>query len=151
MEAALSTLYLTLKYPLEDGRVGVVKDDQGLARKCYKDGLKLKIKAQIDEPVKYYHLKVNHVNIDPRDDPLEDSLTPIEDVKMVPIGNQSSMTTLIGSSMSLEKEVDIIRILRENIDLFAWKLVDMPKIYPNIVCYHLALDLTAKSVSQRKW
>lgn len=35
LEAALSTLYLTLKYPLQNGRVWVRKGDQGLARKCY--------------------------------------------------------------------------------------------------------------------
>ena len=33
LEASLSTLYLTMKYPMGKGRVGVVKGDQGLARK----------------------------------------------------------------------------------------------------------------------
>lgn len=41
-EVALSTLYLTMKYPLDDGRVWVIKGDQGLAKKFYKDSLKLK-------------------------------------------------------------------------------------------------------------
>ena len=36
-----------------------------LARKCYKDSLKLKKKAQADEPIKGGHLKVNLVNIEP--------------------------------------------------------------------------------------
>lgn len=83
LEVALSTLYLTLKYPLEDGHVGVLKGDKGLARKCYEDSLKLKKKAQDDEPVKDDHLKVNLVDIDPREDPAEDNLTPIEDMKKV--------------------------------------------------------------------
>lgn len=90
LEPVLSILYATLKYPLEDGQVGVVKGDQGLVRKCYKDNMKLKRKAQIDEPVKDDHLKVNLVDIDPIEDPVEDSLTPIEDVNTVQIGNQSS-------------------------------------------------------------
>ena len=66
---------------------------------------------------------------------------------MVQIGNQSSETTQIGSRLSLEEDARIIRILRENIDLFAWKLADMPRIDPNIVCHHLALDPATKSVS----
>ena len=33
LEASLSTLYLTMKFPLGDGRVGTVKGDQGLIRK----------------------------------------------------------------------------------------------------------------------
>lgn len=37
LDATLSTLCLTLKYHLENGHVGVIKGDQGLARKYYKD------------------------------------------------------------------------------------------------------------------
>lgn len=44
LKAVLSTLYLTLEYPLEDIRVGMVKGDQGISRKCYKDSLRLKKK-----------------------------------------------------------------------------------------------------------
>lgn len=42
LEAELSTMYLTMKYPLSNEEVGVVRGDQGLACKCYKDSLKLK-------------------------------------------------------------------------------------------------------------
>lgn len=52
--------------------------------------------------------------------------------------------------MSLEEEAEIIIILKENVDLFAWKPTDMPGIDSNIVCYHLVQDPTIKSVSQRK-
>lgn len=93
---------------------------------------------------------MNLVDIDPREDPEEDSLTPIEDVKKVHIGAQISQTNQIGSNLAPEEEVEIIRILKENIDLFAWKPIDMPKIDPNIVCHHLVLDPTIKSVSQGK-
>lgn len=33
LEAMLSTLYFTLKYPLKDGRVGVVKGEKGVSKK----------------------------------------------------------------------------------------------------------------------
>ncbi|WJX77397.1 hypothetical protein P8452_60712 [Trifolium repens] len=40
--AAMSTLYLSIKYPLEDGSVGTIKGDQALARRCYESSLKIK-------------------------------------------------------------------------------------------------------------
>lgn len=42
--AALFTRYLTLKYPLDGGRVGVLKADQEATRKCYLESLKTKKK-----------------------------------------------------------------------------------------------------------
>lgn len=94
--------------------------------------------------------KSNLVDIDPREYPVEDNLTPIENLKTVQIGAQSSQTTQIGSSLSLDEEADIIRILRENVDLFALKPTVMPGIDPNIVCHHIALDSGIKLVAQRK-
>lgn len=147
LEATLSILYLTLKYPLEDDRVGMIKGDQGLTRKCYKDRLKLKNKAQADEHIKDDHLKMNLIDIDPREDPMEDDLTPIEDVKKVQISAQISQTTQIGSNLSQEEEAEIIRILKENIYVFAWKPNDIFGIDPSIVCNYLALDPAIKPVS----
>lgn len=44
LEEILSTLNLTMKYPLDNSRVGVVKEDQEVTRKCYQDSLKIKKK-----------------------------------------------------------------------------------------------------------
>lgn len=79
-----------LKYPLKDGRVGIIKGDQRISRKCYKDSVKLKKKSHADKPVKDDRVKVNIVDIDPREDPIEDNVTPIEDVKTIHISSQSS-------------------------------------------------------------
>lgn len=83
LEAVLSTLYLTMKYPLEGGYVGTVKGDQGLARKCYKDSLKLNKKTLQEHPIMENTLKVTLVDLDhlielnPRGDLTNDSLNPI--------------------------------------------------------------------------
>lgn len=63
LEAVLSTIYLTMKYPLEGGHVGTVKGDPGLARKCYKDNLNLKNKTFQKHPVMENTLKVNLVDL----------------------------------------------------------------------------------------
>lgn len=110
----------------------------------------LTLKNPIDESVKDDQVKVNLVDIDPMEDPVEDSRMPIEDVKIVQIGAQPSQTTQIGSNLSLEKEDEIIGILRQNVDLLAWKPSDMPDIDPGVVCHHLGLDSVVKPIAQRK-
>ena len=146
LEATFSTMYLTMKYPLSEGRVGMVRGDQGLTRKCYKDSLKLKRKSMIVEEVDSH--KVNMVDIDPRGDPREDSLAPQEETEEVQIAPQSSKITHLGTNLSPKKEVEIVDILKRNIDLFAWKPSDMLDIDPNVMCHHLALDPGVKLVSQ---
>jgi hypothetical protein len=42
LEAALSTLYVSIKYPLDNGKVGTIRGDQKLARRCYESSLKIK-------------------------------------------------------------------------------------------------------------
>lgn len=39
---ALLTMYLCMKYPARNGRVGVIQGDQETPRKCYVESLKLK-------------------------------------------------------------------------------------------------------------
>lgn len=90
------------------------------------------------------HLKVNLVDIDPGEYPIEDSLTNIKDIKKIQVriqAPQAPQTTQIVFNLSLEKEFMIIMILRDNIDMFAWKPVNVPGINPNKVSHHVALDL----------
>lgn len=61
-------MYLRFKYHLEDGRVGIVKDDKGIARKCYKDSMRLKKRNYADEPLKDDQLKVKSININLREE-----------------------------------------------------------------------------------
>lgn len=128
----------------------MIKGDQEIVRKCYKNSLKLKKRSLVDESVKDDKVRVNLVDINPREDLVEDSLTPIEDVKTLQIGAQSLQTTQIDSNLSVEEEDQITRFLRQNMDLFAWKSLDMPEIDPSVVCHHLSLDPAIKPIAQRK-
>ena len=85
LEAGLSTLYLMLKYPLENGRVGIMKGDQGIARKCYKDSLRLKRMSYVDEPIKDDQLKVNLINIDQREKLSKNQLGNMENTRKMQV------------------------------------------------------------------
>lgn len=93
LESSLSVRYLTMKYPLEGGQVEVLKGNHGLARKCYKDSLKLKNNTQQDRPTTQNTLKVNLVDLDHWGDPADDSFTPIGELKKVKISVEDFQVT----------------------------------------------------------
>jgi hypothetical protein len=85
--AAMSTLYLAMKYPLDNGGVGIIRGDQILARQCYESSLKIR-KKEISR------LSVNSTDVgeaaelDPREDFQERRVSPIEELEEVQIGNE---------------------------------------------------------------
>lgn len=42
LERVLSTLYLTMKYPLDNGQVGVANGDEKIAMKYFQDSFRIK-------------------------------------------------------------------------------------------------------------
>lgn len=76
--------YLTMKYALDNGHVGVVKGDQDEARKCQQDNLKVKKLAIIVYPTpKHGPHNVNFVDLNLREEYLKDMLIPTKDLKKV--------------------------------------------------------------------
>ncbi|WJX56837.1 hypothetical protein P8452_42457 [Trifolium repens] len=114
-------------YPLDNGGVGTIRGDQVLARQCYESSLKIK-KREISR------LSVNTTNthemteLDPREDFQERRVSPIEELEEIQIGKEQHQTTSIGTAMGEKERRDVLAILRENVDLFAWKPEDMPGI-----------------------
>ncbi|GAU20758.1 hypothetical protein TSUD_239520 [Trifolium subterraneum] len=132
--AVMSTLYLSIKYPLNNGKVGVVKGDQVLARMCYESRLKIRHRPSkaVSPPVSGERTNginmVNVTNLDPRDEFQDRRVSPIEDLKQVQIGEHPHQTTNIGTSLQSEERERIVTLLRNNRDLFAWQPSDMPGI-----------------------
>jgi hypothetical protein len=62
----LSTLYLVMKYPLDNGKVGTIKGDQEIARKCYHKNLRMQ-KETKPQDVTTYH-SVNMIDLNPREE-----------------------------------------------------------------------------------
>ncbi|WJX68249.1 hypothetical protein P8452_52637 [Trifolium repens] len=86
LEATLSTLYLSIKYPLDNGKVGTVRGDQKLARRCYESSLKIKhrqtLKAKsVTSPQKGGGVNmISPLDLDPREDFTERKMSPIEEL-----------------------------------------------------------------------
>lgn len=78
--------------------------------------------------------------MDPMAYPPEESFLTYEGTKRIQIGDFPSDITYLGVNLDPEEEVEIVSILKHNLDLFAWKPSDMLDIEPSILCHNLALD-----------
>jgi hypothetical protein len=67
--AAMSTLYLAIKYPLENRGVGTLRGDQAVARQCYESSRKIKNPPSPEEQRQMEHNSnmVEAVDLDPRE------------------------------------------------------------------------------------
>jgi hypothetical protein len=156
LEATMSTLYLSIKYPLEDGIVETIKGDQALARRCYESRLKIKHRAfnASDSPrLASNKGRVNMIsplNLNPREEFQYRRVSPIEELERVQIGEEEHQTTNIGTSLKPEERERILATLNKNNDLFAWHPSDMPGIDETIITHKLSIAPETKHVSQKK-
>ncbi|GAU24562.1 hypothetical protein TSUD_149030 [Trifolium subterraneum] len=154
--AAMSTLYLYIKYPLDNGGVGIVRGDQALGRQCYESSLKVRKNYAHGATSQTGGTSVNTTNmseaieLDPREEFHEGRVSPIEDLEEITIGSEPHQVTNIGTTLPPEEKDKVIETLRRNVDLFAWHPKHMPGIDESIITHKLAIHPDAKPVSQQK-
>jgi hypothetical protein len=56
----------------------------------------------------------------------------------------------VGVNLSLPDKDDLITLLREFRDIFAWSVYEAPGVSPNLACHSLAIPSDAKPVQQRR-
>ncbi|XP_022888168.1 uncharacterized protein LOC111403774 [Olea europaea var. sylvestris] len=79
--------------------------------------------------------------LDPRIIDYEPNATPMEELETFPVNPEDPNQVLrIGKSLSPEAKIEMIRFLKENLDVFAWKHEDMVGIDPRINCHHLNIN-----------
>jgi len=86
-------------------------------------------------------------------DPLNAKLLrPILDgeFERVPFGSDPSKNFKIGKDLPELVKAQLVACLRENADLFALRVADMPGIDPSVACHQLAVDPDVSVVTQRR-
>ena len=63
-----------------------------------------------------------------------------KDLEKVVVGNDSERFFQVGSELPPQEREELIRFLRENVDVFAWDAYEAPGIDPNFICHHLNVN-----------
>ena len=119
-QTVASTYNLKVKFPTKIG-VGMEKGDQKLARSCYVAALRAYgIGGQV--------LPIDDMDV--REDE-ERRGKPAEDLIPIPLDPvDPKKVTYIGASLKSPLKERLVKFLKENNDVFAWKSADMPGIDP---------------------
>ena len=108
-----------------------IKGNQVLARECYQVVLTL---------------KENHTwMIEEKNSEVVKALETIELVE-----GESTKVTKVGTGLDPSMKGEIVKFLKENLDVFAWNHEDMPGISKNIIQHRLNVNLERKPIQQRR-
>ena len=107
LKAATSTYYLKVKFPTPNG-VGEIHEDQLLAKECCQVVLAYRENhtQMVEEPPK----------------PME------EEENMELVEGDPSKTTKVGKELQRSLKDELVKFLKQNLDVFAWSHEDMPGI-----------------------
>ena len=76
---------------------------------------------------------------------------PTEALEDIPLDEDDpGKSTRIGVDLEGKIKKDLIRFLRENIDVFAWSYEDIPGIDPSVITHRLNVYPSSKPVRQKK-
>ena len=120
-------------FPTEYG-VGEVQGDQLAATECYLAILTM------DEQAQMINIEETRVVAEPTE--------ALEDISLNEDNPKKS--TKIGADLEEKIKKDLIRFLRENIDVFTWSHEDMSGINPSVITHRLNVHPSSKPVQQKK-
>ena len=132
-KAVTSTYHLSVKFPTEHG-VGEVQRDQLAARECYLAMLAM------DEHTQTMSIEERRIVAEPTE-ALED--IPLDE-------DDPRKSTRIGADLEGKIKKDLIRFLRENIDVFSWSHENMPGIDLSVITHRLNVYPSSKPMRQKK-
>ncbi|XP_020412829.1 uncharacterized protein LOC109947303 [Prunus persica] len=123
INAITSATHQKIRYPIPGGGIGQINSDQSM--------------DQVE-------------GIRPEVSP-EEGWKPKEDVELVPLDpDKPERKARIGSRLSHEEKIELVALLRNNKDVFAWSPSDMPGIDPQILCHRLHVNPAIKPVAQKR-
>ena len=132
-KAVTSTYHLSIKFSTEH-RVGQVQGDQLAARECYLAMLAM------DEQVQTMNIEERRIVAEPTE-VLENITLDESDIEKY---------TRVGAELEENTKKDLVQVLKENVDVFAWSHEDMPGIDPRVITHRLNVSPSFKPIRQKK-
>lgn len=120
------------------GRYGqeVVLGDQVAAKACYVFAIRGKIKPSEVQIIEQPEVEEGKPATE----------KAVEDLVSVPVAEGSDRYFLEGFGLTNEDREEIVSLLRENIEAFAWTPHEMPGVDPNFISHHLNVDENARPI-----
>ena len=129
--------HMVIKFSTVNG-VGMVRGSQRIARECYSASMKQNTVDNIytDE-------------LDMRDEVTTRS-APLEELEPVQLSDQPEHLVYIGSKLAEGIRSSLIRFLKQNMEVFAWKQEDMGGVDPVVITHKLNVDPSCEPVKQKR-
>ena len=137
IKAIPSSYHMVIKFPTTNG-VGMVRGDQRMARECYLASMKQKL--------------VDNIYVDELDmqDEVSTRPEPSEELEPIRLDDHPEHLAYIGSKLAEDLRSLLIRFLKQNKDVFAWKQEDIGGIDPAIITHKLSVSPSFKLVKQKR-
>ncbi|CAA0832558.1 Unknown protein, partial [Striga hermonthica] len=137
-QAVVSTYHMKLKFPVGN-KVGEARGDQKLSRTCYQIAVKTNQRTEVKEG--------KPISIEKR--PRGSDLEPHGELMEIQIGEREDQVTKIGKKLEEELRKQLVELLREFMDIFAFSPEELTGIDPGIMEHKLNVDSLKKPVKQR--
>ncbi|XP_025684741.1 uncharacterized protein [Arachis hypogaea] len=149
--AVVSTYHLCVKFQAQDNKIATIHSDRQQARQCYNSSLKRSDTSHKQNEVQSIHGTevLSLAELDPRGD-TQERPQPADELHKIQLTQVSGQVTYIGQALKGQQRSELIKLLQDNADLFAWTPADMPGISPDIICHKLATNRTSRPIAQKK-
>ncbi|KAK0587844.1 hypothetical protein LWI29_029875 [Acer saccharum] len=154
VKAVIATYALMMKFPTEYGVV--VKGSQEMARRAnllvYNDRKVHHVYAvaaeqEVGEPEERAEVP-KEFELDPREEPEAKKDEPTEEVALDP--EDPSRTVKVGASLNVHVKTQLVTLLRDYKDVFAWSHEDMLGIDPKVISHSLSINPEFRPVKQKR-
>jgi len=150
LSAIVSTPHLTMKFLSSLGDIMTVHGDHKKSRECYIASLQLPI-AQLSayniERASVIGATIEGEDLDPRVGNII-RIQLVGETNLFPL--QEGQGLRIGITISGEEEKCVRQVLIDNVDLFAWTVVDLPGVNPRVDSQRLSIFRAVRQISQKK-
>ena len=124
--AVSSTLHQKIQYPSE-GQIEEILGDQTMARQCMVAAIRHRpeVEPMTLREKELSQLKPSMLSIDETSEEVE-----CEDLVKITIGDDPEKFFQIGSQLPQREKEQLIKLLKQNIDVFAWNTYEAPGVDP---------------------
>ncbi|CAA0841581.1 Uncharacterized mitochondrial protein AtMg00860, partial [Striga hermonthica] len=138
-QAVVSTYHMKMKFPVGD-KVGEARGDQRLSRTCYQIAVRTNQRTEVKEGKKLVSTEKRR---------RENDLEPHGELMEIQIGEKEEQTMKIGRELEEELRRQLVGLLKEFRDIFAFSPEELTGIDPDVMEHKLNVDPLKNPVKQR--